>query len=63
MQQLGVAPEVRRHADLPGLRFLGHFEDQSAVRRMTAHDRDQITPSEEKLPSCSVKEAGAVQVG
>ena len=29
MQQFGVATEVQKHAHLPGLRFLGHLEDQT----------------------------------
>ena len=31
MQKLGVATEIQQHADLPGLRFLGHLEDQTAI--------------------------------
>lgn len=63
MQELGVATEVQKHADLPQLWFLGDLEDEPAVRRMAAHDGHEDHPSEEKFPSCSVKEAGAVHVG
>ena len=31
MQQLGVAAEVEKHAHLPGIRILGHLEDEGAV--------------------------------
>lgn len=44
MQQLRVAAEVEKHADLPGLRFLGHLEDEGAVSRMAAHDGHEDHP-------------------
>ncbi len=50
MRQLGVAAEVEEYAHLPSLRFLGHFEDQSAVRRMAAHDRDEDHPVRGEVP-------------
>ena len=44
MQQLRVAAEVQKHAHLPGLRVLGHLEDEGAVSRMASHDGDKDDP-------------------
>ncbi len=63
MQQLGVAPAVQKHAHLPGF----GSSATSKIRRLSTEWLrmmvTRMTPSEEKLPSCRVKEAGAVQVG
>jgi hypothetical protein len=63
MQQLGVATEVQKHANLPRLGLLDHLEDQRLSAEWLRMMVTRMTPSEEKLPSCSVKDAGAVQVG
>lgn len=56
------SPTISSHALLPGLRLLRYVEGEGAVSGMAAHDGDEDHPSEEKLPSCSVNDAGAVQV-
>ena len=44
IQQLSVAGEIEKHAHLPGLRILGHLEDEGAVSGMAAHDGDEDHP-------------------
>ena len=44
MQQFRIPAEVQKHADLPGLRLLGHLEDKGAVSGMAAHDGDEDHP-------------------
>ena len=44
VQQFHVAAKVQKHPDLPGLRLLGHLEDQKAVGRVAAHDGHKDHP-------------------
>jgi hypothetical protein len=63
MQQLVLPPKSRSTRTCPGFGSSATSKTRALSAEWLRMMVTRITPSEEKLPSCSVNDAGAVQVG